>query len=145
MRRPRSSFSCHQAAKRERIFNTPESFKHTSQAQSAVLALEEEPPKLDVLSFDWSDDPVQIDAELSAHYLRTYFDYVNNATCRIFLLNHFLRWPKESTPKSPEDIMTIYAMLALGSIFLSRSDHVIQGAMFCRLAKMYHGQRSETV
>lgn len=87
-----------------------------------------------VHSFSWGDDPYEVDPEVTMHYIETYFIHINAATYRIFPRNLFLHWLTTKTAKSPNDLMLIYTMLALGSIFSSRPERKHEGSLFNKVA-----------
>jgi len=98
-------------------------------------AWDEEPPKVNVHGFGWCNDPFDIDAETTSHYLEAFFDHVNTATYQMFPRRPFLSWARRTESKSPADLMMVYAMLAVGSVFSSKPDHDVQGSLFLGIAE----------
>ncbi|KAL6722122.1 hypothetical protein ACLMJK_001228 [Lecanora helva] len=98
-------------------------------------AWDETPCKVEMDSFSWCIDPFVVDIELSYHYLDAYLSNVNNATYRIFPNRTFRHWAQTSRRKSLQDIMTTYAILAVGSLFSFRHGCNGQGDTFCGIAK----------
>lgn len=88
-----------------------------------------------VHSFDWANDPYQVDPEITMHYVETYFIHVNAATYRLFPRKLFLDWVRGETVKSPDDLMLIYTILAMGSIFSSRTERKHEGSLFGKIAR----------
>lgn len=94
-----------------------------------------EPAKPDIRSFSWCSDPFDIDGDITGQYLELYFANINNVTYQMFPRKIFLGWARRSERKSPEDLMIMYAMLAVGSIFSSRPNHKLEGSLFANIAK----------
>lgn len=87
-----------------------------------------------VHSFSWGANPYQVDSDVTMHYMETYFVHINAATYRIFPRKHFLNWVKSETAKSPNDLMLVYTMLAMGSVFSSRNERNHEGSLFSKIA-----------
>ncbi|KAI9779102.1 MAG: hypothetical protein M1835_004764 [Candelina submexicana] len=75
----------------------------------------------DTSTFSWQADPYELDAELTTHLIDTYFDCVNAATYCMFPRRQFTSWVEECRDKTPRDIMLLYSMLTMASIFSSCS------------------------
>lgn len=69
------------------------------------------------------------------HYIETYFMHINAATYRLFPRKLFLDWVRSETVKSPDDLMLIYTMLAMGSVFSSRTERKHEGSLFGKIAR----------
>lgn len=93
------------------------------------------PGHANVHSFNWGNDPNEVDPEVTMHYLETYFIHINSATYRIFPHDLFLKWVKTETAKSPDDLMLLYTMLAMGSIFSFRAERKHEGSLFSKIAR----------
>lgn len=87
-----------------------------------------------VHSFSWGANPYQVDPDVTMHYMETYFVHINAATYRIFPRKHFLHWVKNETVKSSNDLMLIYTILAMGSVFSSRNERNQEGSLFSKIA-----------
>lgn len=105
---------------------------------------EDEPAGVDVDSFGWCIDPFDADSSTANHYLDAYFTHINKTTYRMFPAKPFLRWALYSKDKSPEDLMTIYAMLTVGSIFSCRPDCKSVGCVFAEVARYAMEKRQGT-
>ena len=69
-------------------------------------------------SSEWLDDPFSVDKNAAAEYMGLYFRHVNSATYRMFPDAQFLDWVHQpESEKSPEELMVIHSMLAMGSLF----------------------------
>ena len=89
------------------------------------------------LSLDWIDDPFCIDHDSASNYMQLYFTHVNSATYRMFPEAPFLDWVrKPDITKSPEELMVIYSMLAMGSLFSTeeKQKRKTRGKKFCEIA-----------
>ena len=99
-----------------------------------------------VHSFNWENDPYKVDPEVAMHYIETYFIHINAATYRIFPRKLFIKWVKSETAKSPSDLMILYTMLAMGTVFSSRTERKHEGSLFSKIARYAveknHGQYS---
>lgn len=86
-------------------------------------------------SFDWGNDPYDVDPDITMHYIETYFIHVNAATYRIFPRDLFIKWLINEKSKTPDDLMLIYTMLAMGSVFSSRTERKHEGSLFGKIAR----------
>lgn len=73
--------------------------------------------EVDPERFDPYMDPYACDAEVTIYYLELYFYYRASGPYEAVPREHFLEWVKNGEPKSVDDRMAIYAMMALGSCF----------------------------
>lgn len=89
----------------------------------------------DVHSFSWANDPYEVDPESTMHYVDTYFIHINAATYRMFPRKSFTRWIKTEKAKSPDDLMILYTILAMGSMFSSRAERKHEGSLFSKIAR----------
>lgn len=87
-----------------------------------------------VRPFNWVNNPYLVDPDVTMHYMETYFSHINAATYRIFPRKHFLHWVKSETVKSSNDLMLIYTMLTMGTVFSSRSERNHEGPTFSKIA-----------
>ena len=104
---------------------------------SSVRSWEGDLPTPDSLGFDWRRDPYSIDAQLTDHYMDLYFTRINAGTYGMFPREPFRYWLRKTTDKSPADLVLIYTMLAVGSIFSSRAGREEEGGRLARIAQ--HG------
>lgn len=88
-----------------------------------------------VHSFSWANDPYEVDPEITLHYIDTYFIHINAATYRLFPRKLFTRWIKTEKAKSPDDLMIVYTILAMGSVFSSRAERKHEGSLFSKIAR----------
>lgn len=109
--------------------------KHESSTRATMAQWESTAENMSVHSFDWANDPYQVDPEITMHYLETYFMHVNAATYRLFPRKLFLDWVRSEKVKSPDDLMLIYTILAMGSIFSSRMERKHEGSLFGKIAR----------
>lgn len=109
--------------------------KHESSTRATMALWESAAENMSVHSFDWANDPYQVDPEITMHYMETYFIHINAATYRLFPRELFLDWIRSGTVKLPDDLMLIYTMLAMGSIFSSRPERKHEGSLFGKIAR----------
>lgn len=112
----------------------PEPERPIASGQAAPASWEAVSGNANVHSFSWGANPYQVDPVVTMHYMETYFVHINAATYRIFPRKHFLHWVKSETAKSPNDLMLIYTMLAMGSVFSSRNERNHEGSLFSKIA-----------
>lgn len=119
----------------ETIGMPPEPERPTTSGQTAPVPVGAVSGHANVHSFSWGANPYQVDPVVTMHYMETYFLHINAATYRIFPRKHFLHWVKNETAKSPNDLMLIYTMLAMGSIFSGRNERNHEGPLFSKIAR----------
>lgn len=102
---------------------------------SAMTPWEANPGNMSTHSFDWGNDPYDVDPDITMHYMETYFIHVNAATYRIFPRDLFVEWAMNEKFKTPDDLMLIYTMLAMGSVFSSRTERKHEGSLFGKIAR----------
>lgn len=66
-------------------------------------------------------DPMFVEPETSMHLLDCYLEHVNSATYAMFPRHSLRRWAENCHHKCQNEIMVLYAMLAVGSIFADSS------------------------
>ena len=93
--------------------------------------------------FEWENNPYPVNPGLVLHYMNLYFTHINSATYRIFPKKPFLRWLQYERDKSPNELMVVYSMLAIGSVFSSRPEQTAEGAHFCQIARYAVGKNHE--
>lgn len=76
-----------------------------------------------------------IDAESVNHYIDMYFKHVNNVRAGSLHQEKFMYWFNNTTAKSEEDLTLIYAILAVGTLFSTRSERGIDGSLFSNIAR----------
>jgi hypothetical protein len=69
------------------------------------------------LSLGWEQNPYDSDPKLTLHLLELYFRHIHSATYCIFPQTKFVQWVKQDNNKSQDDLMLLYCVLALGSVF----------------------------
>ena len=99
------------------------------------LTWEQEPPKAAIDSHGRRNNPLDVDAEVAQDFLEAFLDHINDKMYQMFPRRPLQMWARESGHRTCQDLMAINAMLAVGSVFSSRSDKSIQGALFCKAAK----------
>lgn len=112
-----------------------ESRRPRSSGQDAMVPWEALSGYANVHSFSWANDPYEVDPEITMHYIDTYFIHINAATYCIFPRKLFTRWMKTEKAKSPDDLMIVYTVLAMGSIFSSRAERKHEGSLFSKIAR----------
>ena len=96
---------------------------------------EEPSPNVDNMrKLDWQTDPYEIVPELTMHYLEHYFMNINSTTYCMFPRKLFLRWVSSCRRKTQPDMMVVFALLALGSLFATTEDHKIHRECFAKIA-----------
>jgi hypothetical protein len=89
-----------------------------------------------VPQFCWTDDPYQLDPEVTIYYTNKYFSQIDSATSCILPRKAFLRWVRDCRSKSPRDIMLMYAILAMGTVFEPRPESKRLQTTFIEVANM---------
>jgi hypothetical protein len=97
-------------------------------------ALAEPGSRGDDRSFGWSSDPYAVDPGLILHYLELYFTHVNEVTYRMFPRTPFLRWLRDGGKRSSGELMVLYAMLTIASVFSPRPERKAEGGRFATIA-----------
>ncbi|KAL9107472.1 MAG: hypothetical protein Q9227_007669 [Pyrenula ochraceoflavens] len=80
------------------------------------------------------EDPYDIDSELACHYINTYFTHINVTSYCMFPRAPFMHWFTTCKEKSRQDLMVLYSLLAMGSVFSDRPQHVSDGRRFEKIA-----------
>ena len=81
------------------------------------------------------DDPFRGCNAIASDFMDLYFQHVNSAIYRMFPSAQFLEWARDvKVAKSPDELMVIHSMLALGSLFSTDSHHKAEGKKFSHLA-----------
>lgn len=62
-------------------------------------------------------DPYDADPEATMYFLELFFHHRNASPYVTWPRNHFFAWTRNCRTKSPDDIMILYALMALGSVF----------------------------
>ena len=96
---------------------------------------EQELPNAKIDACDRRDNAPDIDSEVAQDFLEAFLDHINDEMYQMFPRELLQTWARNSGHRTCQDLMAISAMLALGSVFSSRSDKSIQGASFCNVAK----------
>lgn len=74
-------------------------------------------PDQDQLAMQWEQDPYDVNPGLTMQLLDLYFLHAGRATYGMFPRTSFLTWVQNSREKSPDHLMLLYSVLAMGSIF----------------------------
>ena len=88
----------------------------------------------DPLAFECQNDPYDINPRLVLHYMDMYFMHCKATYC-IFPRKPFLRWLQNKKAKSSDELMVLYAMLSIGSIFSSRPERKAEGSLFAKITR----------
>lgn len=88
----------------------------------------------DQLAVFWEQDPYDVDAEQSMHFLDLYFDHAGRATYCIFPRQPFLAWVRNNREKNQDHRMLLYSILAMGSVFTTDADKRRIGKHFAAVA-----------
>ncbi|KAF1996410.1 hypothetical protein P154DRAFT_547920 [Amniculicola lignicola CBS 123094] len=86
------------------------------------------------LALQWEQDPFETDARLTMHLLDLYFLHAGRATYGMFPRQPFLAWVENSQEKNQDQLMLLYAVLAMGSIFSEDADKQSLGRRFATIA-----------
>lgn len=95
---------------RESLPSPAEMVSETSDAHSPTLT-----PGMDT-------DPYEADPIFTEKLLDLFFSFVNSSTYAVFPRDPFMRWVKNRKPKSQDDRMLLYSVMALGNVFSSDPD-----------------------
>ena len=88
----------------------------------------------DPLDFEWQNDPYEINPQLILHYIDMYFIFCKSTYC-IFPQKPFLRWLQNGKKKPTNELMLLYSLLAIGSVFSTRPERVAEGSLFGKIAR----------
>lgn len=86
------------------------------------------------LALDWEQDPYETDARITTHLLDLYFLHAGRATYGMFPRQPFLRWVETNREKTPDQLMLLYSLLALGSIFSPDQEQKALGKRYAAIA-----------
>ncbi|MCJ1473635.1 hypothetical protein MMC13_002286 [Lambiella insularis] len=89
----------------------------------------------DLLASDWRNDLYRTRPQLVMHYMDLYFTHVNSATYRMFSRDTFMDWMRSTVHKSLDELMVVYSMLAVASIFSNQDTSRSEGSAFARIAR----------
>lgn len=106
-----------------------------SETSSNSVVILEPATGQNIPTFDWQNDPYQIDGQVTQHYLEMYFVHINATTYCMFPREAFMRWLRTCPNKSCDDRMVMYSMLAMGSIFSPRPERKAHGKHFGNIAR----------
>jgi hypothetical protein len=82
----------------------------------------------------WATNPISAFPALSTHLLEVYFQHVPESGYALFPREPFLSWIRSSVEKSPDDLMLIYSILGIASVFSKQPDARRQGKDFTAVA-----------
>jgi hypothetical protein len=88
----------------------------------------------DQLALQWEQDPFDVDPRLTLHLLDLYFLHAGRATYGMFPRRPFTAWVETNHEKGQDQLMLLYAVLAMGSIFSADPDKRTLGKRFAAVA-----------
>ncbi|KAH7079573.1 hypothetical protein FB567DRAFT_551991 [Paraphoma chrysanthemicola] len=88
----------------------------------------------DRLALQWEQDPYETDPRLTVHLLDLYFLHAGRATYGIFPRRPFIAWVESTREKNQDQLMLLYTVLAMGSLFSSDPDKRALGKRFAAVA-----------
>ncbi|EKD13424.1 uncharacterized protein L3040_002719 [Drepanopeziza brunnea f. sp. 'multigermtubi'] len=89
-----------------------------------------------VLRREWHSNPVNTQPALVAELLSVFFRQVPETVSCMFPQRPFKAWFLSNADKSPEDLMLVYTILALGTIFSQNAEHKPLGAKFAAVSRL---------
>lgn len=87
------------------------------------------------ITFSLDADPFQIDPKLTQIYLENFLEHLNEQLYTILPRRRFLHWASSRKPKSSNDRLLLYSMMAFGTIFSSTDDQVRHGNDFVAMTE----------
>ncbi len=81
------------------------------------------------------ENPYTRDPERMMHFLELYFYYINDMVHPLFPRKIFLQWIQGPLAKSQHELMVVYAMLALGSVFSDKVKDADERHTFVKIAR----------
>ena len=96
---------------------------------------EEHLSRVPVVKYDWGINPYNIDQQATKHYVEMFLIHGDAATQWLFPRKAIIRWLEGSPEGSRDDLMLIYAILALGTVFSIRQNHKSDGELFADTAR----------
>ena len=128
----------------ELVQGRPTALTYPAAERPCEIAPDPTPCLVDPLASEWRNDPYQTQPQLVLHYMTLYFSHINSATYRMFPQTPFLDWLQNAENKTPDELMVVYSILAMASIFSNRDSRKSDGALFARTARYAieknHGQ-----
>ncbi len=82
----------------------------------------------------WEQDPFETDPRLTMHLLDLYFLNAGQATYALFPRRPFLGWVESDRAKHQDQLMLLYSVLAIGSLFSAEPDRYTLGNRFAAVA-----------
>ena len=107
----------------------------TTTVPTVKASWEEHLLKVSITRYDWATNPHSIDPQATKHYMEMFFVHGNAAVHHLFPRNATFHWLESGDDKSRNDMMLVYAMLALGALFSARPDHTIHSELFVEVAQ----------
>lgn len=84
----------------------------------------------------WTMNPCDTDEELVKTLIKTYFTHISSVTYDMFPEKPFMAWLMDRhAEKSKDDLMLIYTMLALATVFSSNMEHKKLGEMYAAISR----------
>lgn len=96
---------------------------------------EEHFSRIPSVRYDWGTNPNSIDPSATKHYAQMFLLHGNAAAQYLFPRKAITRWLESRPDGSRNDMMLIYAMLALGSVFSRRQHCKLDGELFAEVAR----------
>ncbi|ORX97169.1 hypothetical protein BCR34DRAFT_168645 [Clohesyomyces aquaticus] len=88
----------------------------------------------DYLALQWEQDPHETNPVLTLHLLDLYFLHTGRATYGLFPRKPFLKWVETNNEKNQDQLMLLYSVLAMGSIFSNDPEKRSVGRRFAAIA-----------
>ncbi|KAF2023345.1 hypothetical protein EK21DRAFT_118844 [Setomelanomma holmii] len=88
----------------------------------------------DQLALQWEQDPYETDPGLTTHLLDLYFLHAGRATYGMFPRRPFMAWVESNREKNQDQLMLLYSVLAMGSLFSADPDKRALGRRFAAVA-----------
>lgn len=84
----------------------------------------------------WTTSPYDTDEELVMELMKMYFANINSSTYDMFPEKPFMEWlSNRSADKSKDDLMLIYTMLALATVFSTNPEHKQIGEAYAAISR----------
>ncbi|KAK2623768.1 hypothetical protein QTJ16_006949 [Diplocarpon rosae] len=88
------------------------------------------------LQREWQTNPVKTQPRLMTELIHDFFKHVPETVCCMFPQGSFISWFLSGAEKSADDLMLVYSILALGTVFTQRPEHKSFGAQ-CALVSRF--------
>lgn len=111
------------------------SIPNTVPAEARAGPLQHAVESIDPLVLEWRNDPYRTRPHLVMRNMDLYFTHVNSATYQMFSRELFLDWIRDEQRKSLDELMVVYCMLAMASMFSNQDIGRSEGSVFARIAR----------